>query len=384
MQSDLFEDDHLLYVESIRDFVQREVVPKLEQWEEQREIDRAVWLAAGEQGILGLSVPVEYGGSSVTDYRFRVAVISELAAVGASSLQSGFSTNDDIVLNYLLHHANDEQRARWLPGFATGETIGAVAMSEPGTGSDLQGIRTTATAVDGGWIVNGSKTFITSGILADLVIVVARTDPNAGAKGFTLFVVEDGMDGFRRGRKLKKVGLHAQDTAELFFDGVFVPAANVLGDVGGGFGYLMQSLPLERLGIALAGQMSSEATLRWTIEYVQNRRAFGKAISDFQNTSFTIADLVTRTEACRAYLDRAVRLYNEGALTPEDAAKAKLIGTETQWAVVDACVQLHGGYGYMTEYPVARAFTDARVQRIYGGTNEIMKHIIGRDALSVR
>ncbi|GAA4672653.1 acyl-CoA dehydrogenase family protein [Gordonia humi] len=382
MDSDLFEADHLAYADSVRRFVARDVVPHLDSWEENREIDRSVWTAAGRQGLLGLAVPEQYGGSGVTDYRFRVALINELARVGASSLQSGFSTNDDIVLNYLLRLADEEQSQRWLPGFTTGETIGAIAMTEPGTGSDLQGITTTAARVDGGWRLSGSKTFITSGILADLVIVVARTDADAGSKGFTLFVVEEGMAGFRRGRKLRKVGLQAQDTAELFFDDVVVPDANVLGEVGGAFGHLMDSLPLERLGIALAGQFSAEAALRWTVDYVRERRAFGKAIGDFQNTSFTLADHVSRTEACRAYLDRAVERYNAGTLTPEDAAKTKLIATENQWAVLDACVQLHGGYGYMLEYPVARAFTDARIQRIYGGTNEIMRLIIGRHELS--
>lgn len=382
MDSDLFEADHLAYAEAVRGFVSREVTPHLDRWEESREIDRDVWLAAGKQGLLGLSVPERFGGSAVTDYRFRVALINELARVGASSLQSGFSTNDDIVLSYLQRLANEEQSERWLCGFTTGETIGAIAMSEPGTGSDLQGITTTATRVEGGWTLSGSKTFITSGILADLVIVVARTDVAVGSKGFTLLVVEEGMPGFRRGRKLRKVGLQAQDTAELFFDEVYVPDANVLGEVGSGFGYLMQNLPLERLGIALAGQFSAEATLRWTVDYVKDRRAFGKAISDFQNTSFTLADHITRTEACRAYVDRAVTRYNAATLTPEDAAKVKLIATENQWAVIDACVQLHGGYGYMLEYPVGRAFTDARIQRIYGGTNEIMKHIIGRHELT--
>ncbi|MCF8601973.1 acyl-CoA dehydrogenase family protein [Gordonia sp. HY442] len=382
MKSDLFEDDHLAYADAVRGFVAREVVPNLDRWEEDREIDRAVWKVAGGQGLLGLSVPERFGGSGVTDYRFRAVLINELARVGASSLQSGFSTNDDIVLNYLLRLADDEQSARWLPGFANGETIGAIAMSEPGTGSDLQGITTTATRVDGGWSLTGSKTFITSGILADLVIVVARTDVAAGSKGFTLMVVEADLPGFRRGRKLRKVGLQAQDTAELFFDDVFVPDANVLGGVGSGFGHLMDSLPLERLGIALAGQFAAEAALRWTVDYVRERRAFGKAIADFQNTSFTLADHITRTEACRAYLDRAVLQFNEGTLTAEDAAKTKLIATENQWAVIDACVQMHGGYGYMLEYPIGRAFTDARIQRIYGGTNEIMKHIIGRHELA--
>jgi acyl-CoA dehydrogenase len=382
MQSDLFEADHEAYRETVRGFVEREVVPNLERWDTERLIDRETWLAAGKLGLLGLSIPEEFGGAGEVDYRFRVIVIEELARVGAASLQSGFSTNDDIVLNYLLRQANDEQRRRWLPGFATGETIGAIAMSEPGTGSDLRGITTTAIADGDDWVLTGSKTFITSGILADLVIVVARTDPDAGSKGFTLLVVETGMPGFSRGRQLNKVGLSAQDTAELNFDSVRVPARNVLGKVGGGFGYLMDSLPLERLGIALAAQMSAEAVLGWTVDYVTERSAFGKKVSQFQNTGFVLADLATRIDLSRAFLDRAVRQYNRGDLSVVDAAKAKLSATELQWDVIDAGVQFHGGYGYMMEYPVAKAFVDARVQRIYGGTNEIMKEIIQRDLLA--
>ncbi|WP_207839754.1 acyl-CoA dehydrogenase family protein [Williamsia soli] len=379
MQSDLFEADHEAYRETVRGFVDREVVPNLERWDEQRLIDRDTWRAAGKLGLLGLSIPEQFGGADEQDYRFRVVVIEELARVGAASLQSGFSTNDDIVLNYLLRLADEEQRARWLPGFASGESIGAIAMSEPGTGSDLRGITTSAIKRDDGWLLNGTKTFITSGILADLVIVVARTDPDAGSRGFTLLVVEEGMEGFSRGRQLDKVGLAAQDTAELIFSDVWVPARNVLGQVGGGFGHLMDSLPLERLGIGLAAQMSAEAVLQWTVDYVSERSAFGKKISQFQNTGFVLADLATRIDLSRAFLDRAVRQHNRGELSVVDAAKAKLAATELQWDVIDTGVQLHGGYGYMKEYPVAKAFVDARIQRIYGGTNEIMKEIIQRD-----
>jgi alkylation response protein AidB-like acyl-CoA dehydrogenase len=382
MQSDLFEADHEAYRDTVRGFVEREVVPNLERWDEQRLIDRDTWRAAGKLGLLGLSIPEQWGGAGEQDYRFRVVVIDELARVGAASLQSGFSTNDDIVLNYLLRLADDQQRERWLPGFASGETIGAIAMSEPGTGSDLRGITTTAVKQGDDWVLNGSKTFITSGILADLVIVVARTDPHAGSKGFTLLVVENGMPGFSRGRQLDKVGLSAQDTAELIFEDVRVPGRNVLGELGGGFGHLMDSLPLERLGIALAAQMSAEAVLRWTTDYVTERTAFGKKVSQFQNTGFVLADLATRLDLSRAFLDRAVRLHNRGELSAVDAAKAKLSATELQWDAIDAGVQFHGGYGYMMEYPIAKAFVDARVQRIYGGTNEIMKEIIQRDLLS--
>ena len=381
MKSDLFEEDHELFRDSVRAFVDRYVVPNLEKWDADRLIDRQTWLTAGKQGLLGLAVPEEYGGPGETDYRFRVVIQSEIARVGASALQSGFSTNDDIVLNYLLRHANDEQKRRWLPGFVTGETIGAIAMTEPGAGSDLRGI--TATAVRDGdhWILNGSKTFITSGILADLVIVFAKTDPAAGSRGFSLFVVEEGMPGFTRGRKLDKVGLHAQDTAELFFEDVRVPQENLLGEEGAGFAYLMQSLPLERLGIAIAAQTSAEAVMGWTLDYVKERTAFGKKIGEFQGLGFTLAELQTAVEVSRAYIDRCVREYNKGTLSAVDASKAKLWATELQGRVIDAGVQFHGGYGYMMEYPVAKAFIDARIQRIYGGTNEIMKEIIHRDLL---
>ncbi len=376
MESDLFEPDHESYRSVVREFVTRSVEPHLDRWTEQRLIDRETWLEAGKQGLLGLAVPEQYGGPGETDYRFRAVLQYEIARVGASSLQSGFSTNDDIVLNYLLRHASEEQSARWLPGFVTGATIGAIAMTEPGAGSDLRGIQTKATPVEGGWRISGAKTFITSGILADLVIVFARTDDS-----FSLFVVPDGAEGFTRGRKLDKVGLHAQDTAELSFENVFVPHADLLGEVGQGLAYLKQSLPLERLGIAIAGQASAEAVLGWTIDYVKERQAFGKRIADFQQPAHQLAHLRTAVEVSRAYIDRCVELHNRRELTAVDAAKAKAWATQLQHDVIDAGVQLHGGYGYMLEYPVARAFVDARVQRIYGGTNEIMMEIVAKDLL---
>ncbi|WP_110206960.1 acyl-CoA dehydrogenase family protein [Nocardioides daejeonensis] len=376
MESDLFEPDHEAYRTVVREFVARSVEPHLDRWTEQRLIDRETWLEAGKQGLLGLAVPEQYGGPGERDYRYRAVLQYEIARAGASSLQSGFSTNDDIVLNYLLRHATAEQSARWLPGFVSGATIGAIAMTEPGAGSDLRGITTRATRVEGGWRVSGAKTFITSGILADLVIVFARTD-----ESFSLFVVPDGAEGFARGRKLDKVGLHAQDTAELFFDQVFVPDADVLGEIGQGLTYLKQSLPLERLGIAIAGQASAEAVLTWTIDYVKERTAFGKRIADFQRPAHQLAELRTAVEVSRAYIDRCVRLHNAGDLSAIDAAKAKAWATQLQHDVIDAGVQLHGGYGYMLEYPVARAFIDARVQRIYGGTNEIMMEIVAKDLL---
>jgi alkylation response protein AidB-like acyl-CoA dehydrogenase len=381
VKTDLFEADHQLFGQTVRGFIERHVVPKMEKWDRERLIDRETWRAAGDHGLLGLAVPAEYGGPGETDYRFRVIVQTEIARAGATALQSGFSVNDDIVLNYLLRHADTDQRERWLPGFVTGETIGAIAMTEPDAGSDLRSITTTAVADGNDWVINGTKTFITSGILADLVIVFAVTDRNAGSRGFSLFVVEDGVPGFTRGRKLDKLGLHAQDTAELFFDNVRVPRSNLLGTVGAGFTYLMESLPLERLGIAVAGQVAAEAVLSWTLGYVKNRKAFGKRIGEFQGLGFRLAELQTAVEVSRAYIDRCVREYNDGTLTAVDAAKAKLWATELQGRVVDAGVQLHGGYGYMMEYPVAKAYIDARIQRIYGGTNEIMKEIIHRSLL---
>jgi acyl-CoA dehydrogenase len=382
MDSDLFGEDHELFRASVRGFVERHVIPNLQKWDADRLIDRETWRAAGKQGILGLAAPKEFGGAGEQDYRYRVVIQQEIARVGASALQSGFSTNDDIVLNYLLRHADAGQRERWVPGFVTGETIGAIAMTEPGAGSDLRGIQTAARKDGRGWVLNGAKTFITSGILCDLVIVFAKTDPSASSRGFSLFVVEDGTPGFRRGRKLDKVGLHAQDTAEQFFDDVRLGPENLLGDEGAGFAYLMQSLPLERLGIAIAAQASAEAVFGWTLDYVKQRRAFGERIGDFQAPGFVLAELQTAIEVSRAYLDRCVRAYNARALTAVDAAKAKYWATELQGRVVDAGVQLHGGYGYMLEYPVAKALIDARIQRIYGGTNEIMKEIIRRDLMA--
>ncbi|MDF3342208.1 acyl-CoA dehydrogenase family protein [Mycolicibacterium septicum] len=378
MKTDLFDADHEAFRSSVRGFVERHAVPKMEQWDSDRAVDRETWLAAGKQGLLGLAVPEEFGGAGELDYRYRVVIQEEIARVGASALQSGFSTNDDIVLNYLLRHADQEQRERWLPGFVDGSTIGAIAMTEPGAGSDLRAITTTANRSGDDWIINGSKTFITSGVLCDVVIVFARTD---GPGGYSLFLVEDGTPGFRRGRKLDKMGLAAQDTAEQFFDEVRVPAGNLLGELGTGFTYLMQSLPLERLGIAIAAQTSAEAVFDWTKSYVNQRRAFGKRIIDMQGPGFMLAELQTAIEVTRAYIDRCVRAFNVGKLSAVDAAKAKFWATDLQGRVTDAGVQMHGGYGYMMEYPVAKAFIDARIQRIYGGTNEIMKEIIRRDLI---
>ncbi|MFF0450301.1 acyl-CoA dehydrogenase family protein [Streptomyces sp. NPDC004609] len=379
MQRTLYDRDHQDFRAMVRQFVAREVVPNQQRWEQERLIDRSVWTAAGRQGLLGIAVPGEYGGAGQDDFRYRSVVKEELARVGAASLAAGFAIQDDIVLPYLLDLATDEQKQRWLPGICAGEAVTAIAMTEPGAGSDLQGIRATARRDGDGWVIDGAKTFITNGIHADLVIVLTRTDPDAGAKGMSLFAVERDTPGFTRGRKLDKVGLHAQDTAELFFDGVRVPAANLIGTEGQGFIHLVERLPRERLSIAVAAQCAIEAALDWTLDYCAERTAFGQPIRDFQHSRFLLAELVTEAEVTRAYLDSAILALNAGTLTAVDAAKAKWWATELQTKVVDRCVQLHGGYGYMLEYPIARAFLDSRIQTIYGGTTEIMKEIIGRD-----
>jgi long-chain-acyl-CoA dehydrogenase len=378
---DLYDADHEAFRSTVRSFVGRHVTPNLARWEEQRLIDRAAWEAAGEQGLLGIAVPDKYGGTGVDDYRLRCVIMEELARVGAASLQSGISVHEDIVLPYLLDLANDDQKRRWLPGMTAGTTISAIAMTEPEAGSDLRGIRTTATLDGGYWVVNGSKTFITNGIQSDLVLVVARTEPDAGSRAFSLLVVERGTPGFERGQKLAKVGLHAQDTAELIFSNARVPAVNLLGERGHGLRYLMQRLPKERLNIAVAAQFAARAALGWAIDYCKVRQAFGAPLGTLQNTRFELAEMAAMLDANDAYISQSVRRLNAGTLASADAAKAKLWSTELQVQVTTRCLQLFGGYGYMMEYPIARAFIDSRVQTIYGGTSEIMKELIARDLL---
>jgi long-chain-acyl-CoA dehydrogenase len=380
----LFDDDHESFRAAVREFVEREVIPHASEWDDERLIGRKTWRAAGTQGMIGLSVPEDFGGSGVNDYRYRYVVTEELARIGANSLSAGFGLQDDIAIPYVVDLGTDEQQARWLPGMASGEVIGAIAMTEPGAGSDLQGIRTTAVRDGDDYVLNGAKTFITNGIHSDMVIVVARTDPQAGSRGISLIVVERDTPGFTRGRKLDKLGLHAQDTAELSFDGVRVPASNVLGAVGEGFVHLMERLPRERLSIAVQAVASARAAIGWTLAYTLERRAFGKPIAAFQNTQFELASAVTEVDVLEAYIDKATLALNDGTLTAVDAAKAKLWATEVQNRVIDRCLQLFGGYGFMNEYPIARAFADARVQTIYGGTSEIMKTIIGRDLTGLR
>jgi alkylation response protein AidB-like acyl-CoA dehydrogenase len=372
----LYEPEHDAFRESVRSFVARHVTPFHAQWERDGVVDRAVWSQAGAQGLLGTAVPEQFGGGGVADFRYNCIVSEELTRAGASGV--GFTLHNDVVQPYLLELTTDEQKRRWLPTFVTGELITAIAMSEPGAGSDLQGLTTTARRDGEDWVLNGSKTFITNGILADLVIVVARTDPEAGAHGFSLLVVERGMPGFERGRNLDKVGMKAQDTAELFFDDVRVPAANLLGTQGQGFIHLMNALPQERLSIAVVAVAAARHVLDLTVEYCKGRTAFGRPIGSFQHSRFVLAEMETEVCIAEAFLEKAVLEHNEGRLTVKDAAMAKWWTTELQKRVVDQCVQLHGGYGYMLEYPVAKAFLDSRVQTIYGGTTEVMKEIVGR------
>jgi long-chain-acyl-CoA dehydrogenase len=384
MDRGLYTEDHEQYRAVVREFVAREVTDHLAEWDANQCTGRAVWLAAGKQGIIGLTAPEEHGGPGLDDWRFRNVVYEELSRVGAASLASSFSLHDDILIPYVTAMGTNEQKRRWLPGMVAGEIIMAVGMTEPGTGSDLRAVRTNAVKVAGGWKLNGAKTFITSGQQADLVCVVTRTDPAGGTDGFSLLVVEAGMPGFERGRNLKKVGLWAQDTSELFFSDVFVPDENLLGTLGGGFRHLMRHLPLERLAIAAGAVAAATSALDWTVAYARERIAFGQPVASFQNSQFVLADLVTELDVARAYLDRCILAFNDGTLTTVDASKAKLFCTEMQVRLIDKCLQLFGGYGYMLEYPIARAYLDARVQKIYGGTNEIQRQIIARDLTGLR
>lgn len=376
MERTLFEPEHELFRESFRKFLDAHVAPNHDQWAEQGVVDRTAWTEAGKQGFLGMAVPEEYGGGGVDDFRYNAVITEECARGQYSGL--GFTLHNDVIAPYLISLANEEQKKRWLPGFCSGEIITAIGMTEPGTGSDLQGIKTKAVRDGDEWVLNGAKTFITNGINADLVIVVAQTEPDKGAMGFSLFVVERGMPGFERGRNLDKLGLKAQDTAELSFTDVRVPAANLLGQEGMGFIQLMQNLPQERLSIAVMAAAAMQSCLDNTIQYVRDRKAFGKPIGAQQNTRFVLAELATKTTAVRVLIDKFIDDLNEGKLSAEDAAMAKWWSTEEQVDLIDRCLQLHGGYGYMREYPIAQAYLDARVQTIYGGTTEIMKEIIGR------
>jgi alkylation response protein AidB-like acyl-CoA dehydrogenase len=377
MQRTIFEPEHDLFRKTVDHFVATEIVPNHAEWTRAGIVDKAMFRAAGEQGLLGTAIPAEFGGGGVDDFRYNAIINEVTTASGVGASATCITLHNDICLPYFLSYCDDEQAKRWFPGLATGDLMSAIAMTEPGTGSDLAGIATTAIRDGDEYVVNGSKTFISSGINADLVIVVARTgdDPHGG---LSLLVVEEGMEGFERGRNLEKIGLHAQDTAELFFNEVRVPAQNRLGEEGSAFMQLVNNLPQERLSMAVGAVAGAEAAFALTLDYAKERQAFGRPIGSFQHNRFVLAELKTEIDIARVFVDRLLEEHGTGRLTVEQAAEAKWWTSELLQRVVDAGVQLHGGYGYMLEYPIASAYVDARAGRIYGGTTEIMKEIIGR------
>jgi long-chain-acyl-CoA dehydrogenase len=372
----LFEPDHEAFRETVGTFLDKEAVPFHQQWEKDGIVNREVWAKAGAQGMLGLQLPTEHGGGGTPDFRYNAVVGEEMTKRGVYGC--AFTLFNDMIAPYFAASATPEQQARWFPGLCAGTTIAAIAMTEPGAGSDLQGISTRVVDEGDHYVLTGQKTFISNGILADLVVVVARTDPDAGHQGISLLVVERGMDGFERGRNLDKIGQHAQDTAELFFDHVRVPKTNLLGEQGSGFGQLMTNLAQERLSIAVSAAAACEMLVDTSLAYVKERTAFGRPIGSFQNTRFTLAEMATEAHVARVFIDDCVARHVRGELDAKTASMAKWWTTELQNKIADRAVQLHGGYGYMSEYPVARAFVDSRVQTIYGGTTEIQKEIIGR------
>ena len=369
-----FTPEHDQFRDSVRRFFDRELLPHLSRWEEEGIIDRAFWTKAGEAGLLCPTVPEEYGGPGL-DFGFNAVIDEELAYAGSTA---GITLHSDIVADYLVAYGSEEQKKHWLPRMVSGETATAIAMTEPGAGSDLQGIRTTAKRDGNHYVLNGSKTYITNGQHADLVIVVAKTDPDAGARGVSLILVEADREGYARGRNLDKIGFHSQDTSELFFNDVRVPITNCLGEEGAGFAYLMNQLPQERLSIACAAQAAAQRAFDEAVKFTKDRKAFGKTVFDFQNTKFTLADLAAKLQVGWAHLDWAIGRHIAGELNAAEASAAKLWHTELQWEACDASLQLHGGAGYMNEYLIARLWRDARVTRIFGGTNEIMKEVVSR------
>ncbi len=374
----IFDDVHDEFRRSFSSWVAKVIVPNYMEWERAGISPREIYASAGANGFLGMQIPTEYGGGGSDDFRFNQVVAEEFAYAGIGGAGLGITLHNDITIPYYLELANDEQRDRWLPRIASGELITAIAMTEPGTGSDLASVGTTAVRDGDSYIVNGSKTFITNGINSDLIIVVAKTDPTARHTGMTLLVAERGMAGFERGRNLDKIGNHSQDTAELFFDDVRIPVSNRLGDEGQAFRYLSSNLAQERLSIAITGVASARAALNWTVEYVRERHAFGSPLSSFQNTKFVLAEVKTSIDVAQAYVDQCVMALNAGTLSPAEAAQAKYWCTDLQKEAADRCLQFFGGYGYTVEYPIARNYADARVTSIYGGTNEIMKTIIAK------
>ena len=376
MKRTIFTADHDEFRQTARRFFQKECVPFSEDWERDGVTSRAAWLRAGELGLVGWEAPEEYGGQGIRDFRYNAIMTEEMHATGAVGI--GLGLQNDILSSYLVGMTTKEQKDRWLPGFVSGELITAVAMSEPGAGSDLAGIRTTAVRDGDHYVVNGSKTFISSGILADLVVTVVKTDPAAGHRGISLLAIERGMEGFERGRKLDKIGQKSADTAELNFDNVRVPVANLIGAEGRGFYALMTNLPAERLGIAIHAAAQARRAIELTTAYAHDRVAFGQPIGNFQVNRHALAEMTVKLDVMQVYVDRCIEAVGDDTLTAEEAAGAKYWATETQWEIIDRCLQLHGGYGYMNEYEIARLWRDARVQRLYGGTNEIMLDLIGR------
>ncbi|MES2065573.1 MAG: acyl-CoA dehydrogenase family protein [Pseudomonadota bacterium] len=371
---DIFESEHEQFRDSVRKFFDVELTPNLEKWEEEGLVDKNFWLACGEASLLCPGVPEAYGGLGL-GYRYNAVIGEELAYAGSSA---GITLQSDIVADYIINYGSEEQKRHWLPRMVTGETITAIAMTEPGAGSDLQGVKTTARRDGNHYVINGSKTYITNGQNADLVIVVAKTDPNAGSKGISLILVESECEGFARGRNLDKIGQHSADTSELFFNDVRVPLTNCLGEEGKGFVYLMSQLPQERLSIAVSAQAGAQRAFDEALAFTKDRKAFGKTVFDFQNTRFVLADLAAKLQAGWAHLDWCLKRHETHDLNGSQASAAKLWHTELLWEVCDKALQLHGGAGYMNEYMIARLWRDARVQRIYGGTSEIMKEVVGR------
>jgi len=378
MNRTIYNEDHEAFRQSYRSWVDNEIVPHDDEWNKAEITPRSLFTNAGSHGFLGFDIPEEFGGGGVEDFRFNAIAAEEIQMAGVTASGLGMTLHNDICVPYFLKYCTDEQKQRWLPGITSGDLITAIGMTEPGIGSDLASMGTTALRDGDSYVVNGSKTFITNGINADLVVLAVKTDPNERHKGMSLIIMERGLEGFERGRNLDKMGMKAQDTAELFFNDVHVPAANLLGEEGQGFAMLVDNLPQERLSIAIAGVAAAKAALEWTLTYVQERKAFGQTIGSFQNTKFVLAEVATEIEVAQAYIDQSILALNAGTLTAEDAAMGKWWCTELQKRAIDKCLQLFGGYGYMSEYPISRAYRDARVTTIYGGTTEIMKEIIGK------
>lgn len=378
MNRTIFDTDHDLFRATAREFTEREVTPNVAKWEHQGIVDRDMFSLAGQAGLLGMAIPEEHGGGGVDDFRFNAVLVEELVKGDAMASGMCITLHNDVVLPYFLELATPEQAERWLPGMASGELMSAIAMTEPGAGSDLAGITTTAIRDGDDYVVNGSKTFITNGINSDVIVTAVKTNPEERHAGMSLLVIEEGMEGFTRGRNLEKIGLHAQDTAELFFDDVRVPHDNLLGEEGKGFLHLVANLPQERLGLTVASVAHAQVAFDWTLEYVKEREAFGRKIGGFQTVKHTLAEMRTELDIAQVYVDAQIMALVSGELSATDAAKAKWWVTELENSIIDRCLQLFGGWGYMEEYPIARAFRDARVQRIYGGTTEIMKEIVGK------